>query len=102
MGGQGDLLRIVKEVEIWPQEQMVYAQPWIHSGKWDTETLLGFWNTNGSHNFSQMTRLNNSKKKRTCLIIDFAVSANHRVNLKESKKKDKYLDIVRALKNCET
>ena len=32
------------------------------------------------------------------LIVDFAVPADHRVKLKESKKKDKYLDLVRELK----
>ena len=30
-------------------------------------------------------------KKRTCWIVDFAVPADHRMKLKESKKKDKYL-----------
>ena len=38
------------------------------------------------------------KKRRTCQIVDFAVSANHRVNLKESEKIDKYLDLARELK----
>ena len=40
----------------------------------------------------------NNKKKRICKIVDFAVSADHRINLKESKKKDKYLDLARELK----
>ena len=39
-----------------------------------------------------------NKKKRTSQIVDFAVLADHRVKLKESKKKDKYLDFARALK----
>ena len=30
-----------------------------------------------------------NKKKRTCLLVDFAVSADHNLKLKESKKKDK-------------
>ena len=30
--------------------------------------------------------------------MDFAVPADHRVKLKESKKKDKYLDLARELK----
>ena len=30
--------------------------------------------------------------------MNFAVSADHRVKLKESKKKDKYLDLARELK----
>ena len=38
------------------------------------------------------------KKKRICKIVDFAVPADHRINLKESEKKDKYLDLARELK----
>ena len=46
-----------------------------------------------------MIRLNNSQwKKRTCRIVDFAVTADHRVKLKESEKKDKYPDFARELK----
>ena len=36
----------------------------------------------------------NKKKKRTCKIVDFVVSADHRVKLKESEKKDKYLKLA--------
>ena len=39
------------------------------------------------------------KKKRICKIVDFAVSADHRINLKESEKKDKHHDLARKLKN---
>ena len=39
-----------------------------------------------------------NKIKRTCKIIDFAVPADHRIKLKESEKKDKYLDLARELK----
>ena len=39
-----------------------------------------------------------NKKKRTYRIVDFAVQADHRVKLKESEKKDKYLDLARELK----
>ena len=41
---------------------------------------------------------NQKKKKRTCKIVDFAVLADHRIKLKENKKKDKYLDLARELK----
>ena len=34
----------------------------------------------------------NKKKKRICKIVDFALPADHRINLKESEKKDKYLE----------
>ncbi len=36
------------------------------------------------------------KKKKKW--VDFAVPADHRLNLKESEKKDKYLDLARELK----
>ena len=40
------------------------------------------------------------KKKRTCRVVDFAVSADHRVKLKVSGKKDKYHDLAREIKSC--
>ena len=33
-----------------------------------------------------------------CKIVDFAVPADHWINLKEYEKKDKYLDLARELK----
>ena len=39
-----------------------------------------------------------NKKKSICKIVDFAVPADHRINLKESEKKDKYLDLAREFK----
>ena len=40
----------------------------------------------------------NKKIKRICKIVDFAVPADHRINLKECEKKDKYLNLARELK----
>ena len=34
--------------------------------------------------------------------MNFAIPADHRVKLKESKKKDKYLDLARKLKKTTT
>ena len=39
-----------------------------------------------------------NKKNRTCKIVDFAVSADRRIKLKECEKNDKYLDLARELK----
>ena len=39
-----------------------------------------------------------NKKKRICKIVDFAVPVNHRINLKECEKKNKYFDLARELK----
>ena len=36
--------------------------------------------------------------KKTCLLVDFAVTADHRMKIKESKKIDKYLNFARELK----
>ena len=41
------------------------------------------------------------KKKWFCQIVDLAVPANHKIKLKECKKKDKYLDLARELKTTE-
>ena len=38
------------------------------------------------------------RKKKICKIVNFAVPADHRINLKESEKKDKYLNLARELK----
>ena len=46
--------------------------------------------------------INKKKKKRICKIVHFAVPADHRINLKESEKKDKYLDLARELKKLWT
>ena len=56
--------------------------------------------TNGSFTPGQKTRAYNDqqKKKRICKMVDFAVPADHRINLKECEKKDKYLDLARELK----
>ena len=40
----------------------------------------------------------NQKKKRTCIIVDFAVPADHRIKLKEGQKKDEYLNLAWELK----
>ena len=64
---------------------------------------MELWHTHGSPNLGQKTRPNNNpkkkkKKKRPCKIVDFAVPADHRLKLKESEKKNKYLDLARELK----
>ena len=79
---------------------MIYAQPRIRPGKWDAQTNLGFWNTNGSPNLEQATRASDSQKKkeRICRIVDIVVPADHKVKLKESEKRDKSQDLARELK----
>ena len=39
-----------------------------------------------------------NKRRRTCKIVDFAVTADHGVKLKECEKKDKYLNLAQELK----
>ena len=39
-----------------------------------------------------------TKKKKICKIVDFAVSVDHRIKLKECEKRDKCIDLARQLK----
>ena len=39
-----------------------------------------------------------NKKRKLCKIVDFAVLADHRIKLKESEKKDTFLDFATELK----
>ena len=89
---------IVQEIEIWPYEQMVYVQTSICPGKWDAQTPLGFWNINRSPNLGQTTRPSNNQQEKENWTVDFAVPADHRIKLKESEKRDKYLNLARKLK----
>ena len=40
------------------------------------------------------------KKKKICKVADFAVSADHRIKLKECEKRDKYVNLARELKKA--
>ena len=74
----------------------------------DTHKLLSDFDIHIDHLISarrpDLTIINNKKKKkekkkkRTCKIVDFAVSADHRIKLNECEKKDKHLDLARKLK----
>ena len=44
--------------------------------------------------------INKKKKKKICKIVDFVVPANHRIILKESEKKDKYINLAREFEKA--
>ena len=90
---------LCKKIQIWPYEQMVYTQPSICPGKWDTKTPQRFWHTSSSPNLGQTTRpYDDQQNTRNCRIMVFAVPVDHWVKLKEIEKRDKYLDFARELK----
>ena len=66
----------------------------------DTHKLLWDFDIHTDHLISarKLDFIVINKKERTCKIVDFAVPADHRIKLKECKKKDKYLDLARELK----
>ena len=70
----------------------------------DTHKLLWDFNIQTDHLIPErkpdLILINKKKKKKICKIVDFAVPADHRINLKESEKKDKYLDLARELKKA--
>ena len=80
--------------------KMVFARPRTRRWEWEAENSQGFWHKNSSTNLSQTTWPcdNQQKKKRICWREDFAVPAEHRVKIKESEKKDKYLLLSKELK----
>ena len=61
LGGQGDPLGDVQEIEIWPYELMVYAQPNSSPRKWHAWTPMGLWHIHGSPNLGQKTRPYNNQ-----------------------------------------
>ena len=68
--------------------------------KWNTQSSLGFWNTNRSLNLGQSTRPSDRQKKKKNWRVDFALPADHRVKFKENEEREiyKYLDLARKLK----
>ena len=78
---------------------MVYAQLRIRPGKWDVQTSLEFWDTNGTPNLDQTTRSSDSQQnKGNWRIVNFSVPADHGVKVMKSEKEDKYLNLARELK----
>ena len=61
---------------------------------------MELWHTNESPNLGQKTRPHNNQQKKKWIrkIVDRAVPADHRIKLKESKKKSKYFDLAGKLK----
>ena len=56
--------------------------------------------TQSRHSSSKQSILdshNGKNLKKICKIVDFGVPADHRINLKECEKKDKYFDLAREL-----
>ena len=90
----------MQEIESWLYNQMVYAQTRVvHTGEWDAQNRLGFWDTNRSLNLSYKTRPNDClQKKRTGQIVNSAIPVNHKVKIKQNEKRDKYFDLARELK----
>ena len=63
----------------------------------ETKTSRVFWDHLISARRSDLMIANKRKKEKR--IVDFAVPSDHWVKLKESEKRDKYLDLATKLKN---
>ena len=71
----------------------------------DTHKLL--WNFYIQTNYLISARLqdliiNKNKKKRTCNVRELCVPTDHRLQMKESEKRNKYLVLARKLKKLGT
>ena len=101
-----EALLFVQNTEIWPYEQMVHAQPNICPGEWDTQTPMVFWHTNRSPNLSQTSRpyynqqlqKKKKQKKKNSQNCGLGCPSWPQSKIKETEKKDKYLDLTRELK----
>ena len=99
MDKQGDPLGIVPEIEIEANEQMAYAQARIRPRKCDAQNVFGFRDKNRLPNLGQTTRPGDSQQKgepAELWILLFRLTIGSGV--KESEKKDKYLDFAREVK----
>ena len=70
----------------------------------DTQKLFWDFDIQTDHLISARRRdlIIINRKKKICKIVDFVVPADHRINLKECEKRDKYLNLARELeKNME-
>ena len=67
------------------------------------EFELAYYNS-AVHHFNHYTTrtppnlVTTDTKKRTCHIVDFVVLMDHRVKIKESKKRDNHFDLARELR----
>ena len=99
---QSYLLGIVREIEIWPEEQMVYAQPNISPGESHTHTHTHthkfHWDVDIQTHHLNLVRRPDLIIKKNSKIVNFAVPADHRVIIERKWKKDKYFDLARELK----
>ena len=74
----------------------------------ENEKHIIFWDFLGTNHLIPVRRpdlviVNTNKKgkrkrKKACRIVDFAILADHRLEIKENEKSDKYLDFARELK----
>ena len=69
-----------------------------HKLLWDFDIQTGYLIPARRPDLIIINKKKRKKKRRICKIVDFAVPADHRINLKECEKKDKYLDLARELK----
>ena len=90
---------LCKKIEIWPYEQMVYAQP---RSVLENETHKPLWDFDLQRDHQISARWPDliiiNKKEGTCWFVDFAVPADYRVKLKECEKRSKFFNLARELK----
>ena len=88
--------------------EMCQISKFYHTNKWyknnpapvlknKTHKLLWDFDIDADHLISARIPDLINRKKRICKIVDYAVSADHRIKLKECEKKDKYFDLAREL-----
>ena len=80
---------------LYPLSQCILRAPFFH--KYFSSRSLNLGQTTRSCKNQQKKKKKEKKKERTYRTADFTVPAEHRVKLKESEKKDKFLGLPRKL-----
>ena len=98
-------LRIIKKTYSVDFEKACFNNNINNNSDFDTQTYqcdtqmpTGYWHTNGSPNMGPTTRLYNNQPKKKKKNLQNCRIYRHRLKLKESEKKGKYLDLARKLK----
>ena len=97
--------------ELWKKFKFDHTkQLYMHNPEYilENETHKDLWDFEIQTDHLISTRrpdqviINKKKQKKNSRIVDFAGPVDHKVKLKESKKKDKHLNLARELKNYGT
>ena len=92
----------MQETDILPYNQIVYSQSGIRSGEWDAQASLGFWDINGSPNCGQITKPNDSHKKKRKKKTTYPIVESTQSKITRKRESDEYQELAREQRKHES